>query len=108
MDLHRHRHRLRAIIYIHARRVAVEPVVEQLGGGLSLTTCSKKVNSISADGLMRWGGGVGVGGKDGLSGERQASAWSGARSGRRGVQRHFMINQQIIFLYHLFIIKYSQ
>jgi hypothetical protein len=42
--------------------------------------------------------------EDGPSGEGQASAGSGSGS-RRGVQRHFMINQQILFLYRFYDIK---
>ena len=79
--------RIRAIVDINARSIAVKPVVKQLGGGLDGASRGKQVNRVRASAR-------GCSGKDGLSGEGQA----GAVSGRRRIQRHFMINQQIIFL----------
>jgi hypothetical protein len=112
MDLNRHKRPnqhcndnrgycgLRAIVYIHARRVAIKPVVEQLGGGLDGASCVKQVDGVgaSAGGLVSQASGRT---EDGPSGEGQASAGSGSGAGRRWIQRHFMINQQILFLYRL-------
>jgi hypothetical protein len=116
MDLHRHKWPyhlcidnrchcgLRAIVDIHARRIAIKPVVEQLGSRLDGASCVKEVDSVgaSAGGLVSQASGRST--EDGPSGEGQASAGSGSGS-RRGVQRHFMINQHILFLYRFHDIK---